>query len=149
MYIRKEEIIATKYKKIRISKDETMDEHRYIMERHLGRKLDFNEVVHHINGDTYDNRIENLELKSRSDHSREHGVERKGKISEETKQKLRDAPKLKGSQIKQSKLTEEDVIVIKNYLSNGVGVRAIGRMYNVCHSTISDIKTGKGWKHVG
>ncbi|MCK9310007.1 MAG: HNH endonuclease [Candidatus Cloacimonetes bacterium] len=125
-----------------------MDEHRYIMEQHLGRKLDFNEVVHHINGDTYDNRIENLELKSRSEHSREHGIERKGKISEETKQKLRDAPKLKGSQIKTSKLTEIDVIEIKRLLNEGMGVRAIAKLYNIHHSNISNIKTGKAWKHV-
>ena len=47
-------------------------EHRVIMEHHIGRKLGFNEVVHHINGDRKDNRIENLEIMSRSEHSRMH-----------------------------------------------------------------------------
>ena len=46
--------------------------HRHLMEVHLGRSLGFNEVVHHINGNKHDNRLENLEVVSRSDHMRMH-----------------------------------------------------------------------------
>lgn len=34
--------------------------HRHIMEDHLGRQLEPNEHVYHMNGDSRDNRIENL-----------------------------------------------------------------------------------------
>jgi hypothetical protein len=39
-----------------------ISEHRWIIQQHIGRKLDPKEHVHHINGDRADNRIENLEI---------------------------------------------------------------------------------------
>lgn len=48
--------------------------YRQIMEIHLNRKLTFNEVVHHINEDRSDNRLENLQLMTREEHSRYHGI---------------------------------------------------------------------------
>uniref|UniRef100_A0A6M3KF57 Putative homing endonuclease n=1 Tax=viral metagenome TaxID=1070528 RepID=A0A6M3KF57_9ZZZZ len=46
--------------------------HRLIMENYLGRYIDRSEVVHHINGNRTDNRIENLLLMTNSEHSKYH-----------------------------------------------------------------------------
>ncbi len=47
-------------------------EHRYLIERKLGRLLRSGEVVHHKNGDKLDNRLSNLEVHQNSVHVREH-----------------------------------------------------------------------------
>lgn len=63
-----------------------IEEHRYIMEKHLGRILETDECVHHKNHDKLDNRLENLEVIDRAAHTSLHqneGGERRPAICPE------------------------------------------------------------------
>ena len=50
----------------------TINYHRFIMEKHLNIKLSPSIVVHHLNENKLDNRIENLVLMTRTDHNQYH-----------------------------------------------------------------------------
>jgi hypothetical protein len=53
-------------------------EHRVLMEAHLGRQLETDEHVHHINGDRQNNRLGNLIVLRNAEHQRLHARERAG-----------------------------------------------------------------------
>lgn len=59
------------------NKKGNVKQHRRIMEEHLGRRLTEEEVVHHINGIKTDNRIENLMVMNKREHSTYHRKQEK------------------------------------------------------------------------
>ena len=57
------------YKTIKVD-GKWVREHRWLMEQHLGRKLERWEQVHHIDGNHLNNSLDNLEVLSNADHQR-------------------------------------------------------------------------------
>lgn len=71
-----------------IYKGREMLEHRLIMEQYLGRPLTRYDAVHHINKNRLDNRLENLQLMTISQHSTLHNTGKKHPASEQTRQRI-------------------------------------------------------------
>jgi hypothetical protein len=134
--------MATTYKGIKVN-GVKRDEHRVIMEKHIGRKLGRDEIVHHLNGDKRDNRLDNLQIVTRAEHGRMHQTGRI--LSAETRQKLCEVRKGIPHRYCR-KLSDEQVEYIKVcYIPRDkeFGARALGRRFGVSHKTIIEVFGGK------
>jgi hypothetical protein len=88
----------------------------------------------HENGDRTDNRLENLLWGTRTDNMLDaigHGT-----IA-------------RGSRHHSAKLDERDIPLIRAYQPGVDSLSILARIYGVSTSVISEIITGKAWKHVG
>lgn len=107
-------VLFGKYWSIRIGKKYIL-EHRYLMEKKIGRPLKKDEHVHHINGDRHDNRLSNLKLIKCSDHVQHHAEiqSKKGKTPFRKRNK-----------------------VILNLHKKGYSIRAISRISEIPRTTV-------------
>jgi|LakMenEpi03Aug12_release.lakeMendotaPanAssembly.Ray.scaffolds.fasta_scaffold756555_1 hypothetical protein len=107
--------------------------HRLVAEAFIPNPLN-KAQVNHINGIKTDNRVENLEWVTNEENIKK-GVELK--------------LFLYGSSHKMSKLTEKEVVEIRNkYDKKNYNSYRLSREYNVSRTLINYIVSRKNWKHV-
>lgn len=91
--------------------------------------------VNHIDGNKTNNRVDNLEWTTSSENVR-HSIDTG----------LRVSPK--GTELSHAKLTEKDVIDIRNRKASGETYRAIADSYGMHTVSIFYIVKRKNWKHI-
>ena len=116
-----------------------MDEHRKMMEDHLGRKLTSCEIVHHIDGDTKNNDIENLQVMSVEEHLCHHNFGVMSSMERQRRGRMNPSSAI---------LCKADIPIIRELLANGKTCAVIAAEYGVGRTAIQKIKTGQRWAHV-
>ena len=136
---RKDRIVCNSYYKThnpshpRSDRDGYVFEHIPIAERKIGRALIKNEVVHHIDGDGWNNSPDNLVVITKKEHMIHHAPER-------------DVRKVAGENNVMSKLTWLKVDKIRNLHKSGYSYGIIAYKFKVTKTQISNIINEKQWK---
>lgn len=108
--------------------------HRVVWEYHNGPS-DLDMTINHINGDTLDNSIDNLELVSNQENIiHGHSVLNRGNGSRN-----------RGSLNPRAKFTEEQVREIKKCINNGERGKDIAAKFDTTPQVVSNIKSGYIW----
>jgi hypothetical protein len=92
-----------------------------------------NRVVNHKDSNKLNNHALNLEYITQKQNIRQASV---------------DGLMPKGSNSYRSLITEEDVKIIRRLFSEGVKQKVLAERFGLKRNSISDIVTGKNWKHV-
>ena len=107
----------------------------YLVAKHFVTGYKEGYVVNHIDYNKNNNFYKNLEWVTQSDNILHNKTTLRGNFGENQKD---------------AKLTDEKVIAIKKLLEDGeLNQKQISELFEVSATTISDIKKGKKWNHVG
>lgn len=107
--------------------------HRLVFSHFMDENIE-NKEINHIDGNKKNNKLSNLEIVSRLENMR-HALNNGF---------LNNAGEKNGN----SKLSEDDVIIIKKLLILGVANKVISKLFSIKQNTVSDIKNDKLWRHV-
>jgi len=100
----------TKYKRIERN-NKNLQKHRYIWEKYYNRKIPEGHIIHHIDKNGKNNKIENLQLMTHAEHNYLHGYKRK------PWNKGKKCPKISKSKIGH-KVSNNQKIKLKNTWKN-------------------------------
>jgi hypothetical protein len=122
-----------------------IDLHRFLGEQIIGRPLEDDEVVHHVDGNIQNNTPENLQVMLRKDHSKMHNV---GKSMSEKSKAILSAINMDKPNYSGRKLTDEEARAVFKLRNFGMTFRAIGKELGISHHCVMDIYYGKYYKNI-
>ena len=132
-----------KYKAIKVD-GHKIDEHRYIMEQHIGRKLLRNEVVHHKNGNKSDNRLSNLIIMDLKDHGRMHLSGRAMSLA----QRVKTQNSQRANCFNAHTMVTKEIITEVRKMIGTTSQRAIAQTFGLSIWAVSRIATGKSFNYI-
>lgn len=134
-----------KYKKLKLKDGSTIDEHRHVMQQHLGRKLTCDEIVHHKDGNFRNNNIDNLEIMSKSEHAKLH-CSYLNLHTEEAIKKNADARK--GKPVWNSRHKDDILKIRAGWAFWDSTLREYANRWEMRHSNMSNIINGVTYKYM-
>lgn len=117
-----------------------------VFEAYYGRKLSEDETVDHINNDPMDNRIENLQILSRSENIKKQ--HRDGLAFKPPKDVPIPHIDANGSKNGMSKISEEDVLRYRREYTSGRSKNAIIKECGLDRRTVENFLFGRSYKLV-